>query len=352
MADTLKNSVFFLNFPSQVREAPLHTLVQLLKEQFIKMTMESIIKVEKIDNFDSSVRAAHYIGDKDLLTSASVESVIDTASSDSYKHYTDYSQTSLFPMMGLLLGHAAPQYYDKPLYDMSYAHGITEIKPDQLPSFNFAKISTLTCDTKTDSTYRSVYVAPINKDDQSLEAPQFTVIPEDDAKSMKQFCESPAQTISTVLSKTTGKVEKQRKRKSNYESDASEDSSCRQTKRQKTVKTENQRNCKKRKDLATNDDKPQPDGLTAALEMGVLLVKSCIDSIQAASADNDDEDDDDTTSICSGDSSSTSKKSTSSGKSKKRGKSEVCSKIGQVYFSRNILPIPTNVRSETLILIA
>ncbi|CAL8118499.1 unnamed protein product [Orchesella dallaii] len=296
------------------------------------MTMEDFIKTEKSDTLQ-----LHYscTGGSDKL--------FDFGKDSSISKYPDFSHT-LFPMMGLLLGHHEKLFYDLPHNSsntfITSPISETELSPASssttevlLPPCDFTKLSSNTAptlpsvhDLKTEFSYAS----PIHKKDFShaLDT-QFTTILHNDSETenLAPFTPSPDARASPET-KTKGKTKKPRK--SAATSNNGEKSSVEKPKRVR--KTNNKRkNNTKRKSADLNDadhhddDTPTPEenngkGLSA-LEMGVLLVKSCLDNIDV------DED-----SNCSGETEATftssfdddhPQNSSSPGKGRRRGRSEV-----------------------------
>lgn len=285
------------------------------------MEMESVVKAE---TFETHVPLN--VTDRENIFFASTPAESDeTASSDPFKLGPEFSHTSLFPMMSLLL--SGSQYYDKPFYDMSISQYSSDIKTNALPAFNFAKISTITDEIKTESTYTSppIHNNNSNKEESMQKATysQLTVIPEDDAKNCAPTVCQEKQP--NKLSKRNS-ANKGRKRKANNGKDGSEclkvpsEVSVKRSKKSKSIKI---RTSKKPKKSDENGNEPVEGGdeFSAALEMGVLLVKSCLESICNATDDEDDDADDGASNCCSDSSSSPTKGS--SDKTRRRGKNEV-----------------------------
>lgn len=309
------------------------------------MTMESLVKTEKLDSFEIGHSYSHIHNGIDnksniFFSSATVDTTSScTTASDTFKPFPEFTHTSLFPMMSLLLGHTNSQYYDKPLYDIPPPHFSPDIKSSTLPPFNFAKISSITGeDIRTESPSTSPTIYNNNNKgetpEHSLPFPQFTVIPEDDAENLTPtICQEPAahEVLPAIITKdNTKKKTRQRKRKAPGDSaqSANAGSSTGAPKSKRAKKTNgdsNKRKGKKQKgsleQQVSNSNSENDIPAATALEMGVLLVKSCLESIQNAVKEEDDDDDDDDDYENASINSFDSKKSSS--KNRRRDNSEV-----------------------------
>lgn len=221
--------------------------------------------------------------------------------------------SNMFPsMMGLLLGHHPSDklfsFDTAPLTDFNKSGGSLV-----LPPCDFTKISSIAEDLRRTAETLSPEPPPpppIN----------FTVIPEDDLENMtspSQLPPTPPMDSPVDMKSSNKKVsERSQPKVRKNSSDPNKKGSKRATQqadgKPKRAKKTSVKEKKKKKEKENKCISP-----TTALEMGVLLVKSCLDSLHGSV---DTEDDDDENTCFSSD--SLSEKSTS-GKCRRRGNVEV-----------------------------